>query len=108
MIFLYDLGIQLYLLIIRIAALRNTKARQWVNGQKNIVQNISAQISTNQPCIWFHFASLGEFEQGRPVMEQVKKDYPDNRLVITFFSPSGYEVRKHNALSVDTFFPYGS
>ncbi|HEY0667321.1 MAG TPA: glycosyltransferase N-terminal domain-containing protein [Sphingobacteriaceae bacterium] len=104
MIFLYDLGIQLYLLIIRIVALRNKKARQWVNGQKNIVQNISAQISTNQPCIWFHFASLGEFEQGRPVMEQVKNDNPDEKLVITFFSPSGYEIRKHNALSADTFY----
>lgn len=104
MIFLYDLGIQLYLLFIRIAALRNTKARQWLNGQKDIIQNISAQISTNQQYIWFHFASLGEFEQGRPVMEQVKKENPDDRLVITFFSPSGYEVRKHNALSVDTFY----
>lgn len=104
MIFLYDLGIQLYLLFIRIAALRNRKARQWLNGQKNILQKISAQISTNQQYIWFHFASLGEFEQGRPVMERVKMENPDEKLFITFFSPSGYEVRKRNPLSEWTFY----
>lgn len=104
MIFLYDLGIQLYILIIRIASLRNDKARLWLKGQKNLVQKISSQIRPDQTCIWFHFASLGEFEQGRPVMEQLKKNYPDEKLFLTFFSPSGYEVKKSNTLSEHTFY----
>lgn len=104
MIFLYNLGIQLYLLLIRIAALRNTKAKQWLNGQEETLQNISTQITTNKRYIWFHFASLGEFEQGRPVMEQIKKEYPEDQLFITFFSPSGYEVRKNNTLSELTYY----
>ncbi|HXH99431.1 MAG TPA: glycosyltransferase N-terminal domain-containing protein [Sphingobacteriaceae bacterium] len=104
MIFLYDLGIQLYILSIRIASLRNTKAKQWLNGQKNLREKISGKINPGQQYIWFHFASLGEFEQGRPVMEQIKKDYPDEKLFITFFSPSGYEIRKHNSLSGEAFY----
>ena len=93
MLLLYNLGITLYFLIIRIASLFNKKAALWLNGRKNM-----ELIRYNQS-IWFHFASLGEFEQGRPVLEQLRNLYPDNKIVVTFFSPSGYEVRRNTPLA---------
>jgi 3-deoxy-D-manno-octulosonic-acid transferase len=104
MIFFYDLAIQLYLILVRIAAVRSTKARQWYQGQQGLLEKISAGLNPNHQYIWFHFASLGEFEQGRPVMEQLKKDYPDEKLFITFYSPSGYEIKKNNSLTEHTFY----
>jgi 3-deoxy-D-manno-octulosonic-acid transferase len=71
----------------------NNKAKLWINGRKN--QQVQPLISS----IWFHFASLGEFEQGRPVLEKIRLLYPDNKIVLTFFSPSGYEVRKNTPLA---------
>jgi 3-deoxy-D-manno-octulosonic-acid transferase len=83
------------LLGIRIAALFNPKAKLWVNGRKNILQQIEEAVSgKNEKRIWIHCSSLGEFEQGRPVIEAIKKDYPEHKIVLTFFSPSGYEIRK--------------
>ena len=90
---LYNIGIKLYSLFIRFAALFNNKAKLWVAGRKNPV---FVRIESS---IWFHFASLGEFEQGRSVLEQFKLLYPENKTVITFFSPSGYEVRKNTPLA---------
>ena len=95
MIILYNIGIQLYALGIRLAAIWNTKARLWVDGRrglKNQLKHIS-EDGTFEGCIWFHCASLGEFEQARPVIEALKKQ-TDHRICITFFSPSGYEIRK--------------
>jgi len=93
MLLLYNIGVRLYFLVIWLASFFDKKARLWVGGRKN--QNFI-------PCaesIWFHFASLGEFEQGRPVLEQLRLLQPRNRIVITFFSPSGYEIRKHTELA---------
>ncbi len=72
----------------------NSKARLWLNGRKNIFAALS-KISSTTPSIWFHCSSLGEFEQGRPVMEKLRLHYPGYQIVLTFFSPSGYEVRKN-------------
>lgn len=90
---LYNIGVRLYFIAIYLASFFNKKARLWVNGRKN-------QALIRFPgCIWFHFASLGEFEQGRPVLEQMRTSYPDNKIVITFFSPSGYEIRRNTPLA---------
>lgn len=80
---------------IRIAALFNPKARLWVNGRKNVLEQIAQDVSgKNEKRIWIHCSSLGEFEQGRPVIEAIKQEHPDCKIVLTFFSPSGYEIRK--------------
>ena len=78
----------------RIASLWNNKALLWIKGRKNIFETIRMNFSHNPQTIWMHCASLGEFEQGRPVIEKIKEDYPDYSIVITFFSPSGYEIEK--------------
>lgn len=87
---LYNIFIFLYPLGIRIAALFNDKAKLWINGRKyQTIQDI-----TGSP-VWVHCASLGEFEQARPVIEKIKKDCPETKILLTFFSPSGYEYRKN-------------
>jgi 3-deoxy-D-manno-octulosonic-acid transferase len=104
MIFLYNIGILLYGLIIRMVAPFNPKAKQFVEGRKHIFKRINERISKADKHIWFHFASLGEFEQGRPVLEKIKADYPGKKIVVTFFSPSGYEIRKNYALATGVFY----
>lgn len=104
MVFLYNLGIKLYNILLFLLHFFNPKARLWVDGRRNIFENIAGQVNAQQKHIWFHFASLGEFEQGRPVLEQVKKAYPANPIVITFFSPSGYELRKNYSLADHVFY----
>lgn len=103
MLLLYTVGIQFYSLIIRIFSLFNPKARLFVNGRNGIFEQIAKRIDATQKHIWFHFASLGEFEQGRPVLEKLKNQYPDKKIVVTFFSPSGYEIRKNYAMA-DVFY----
>jgi 3-deoxy-D-manno-octulosonic-acid transferase len=95
MLFLYNLGIQLYYILIILYQNFNTKAQLWVRGRKNIFEKISKEVNPHTPSIWFHFASLGEFEQGRPVLERAKESYPTHKIIVTFFSPSGYELRKN-------------
>ena len=97
MTFLYNILIQVYVLLIRLAALWNPKAKLWVAGRRHIFDDLQQKISHDRPLAWFHCASLGEFEQGRPVLEAYRLQYPDHRILITFFSPSGYEVRKNYA-----------
>lgn len=92
---LYNLGILVYSLLIRVAALFNEKAKLFTAGRKNWRKILSAQIDKNAAYIWFHCASLGEFEQGRPVLEEIKKQFPEYKIILTFFSPSGYEIRKN-------------
>jgi 3-deoxy-D-manno-octulosonic-acid transferase len=87
---LYRLFIILYTGAIRLAALWNPKARLWVRGRRQLV----APPANWGPCVWMHCASLGEFEQGLPVLEGIKKQYPNHKVVLSFFSPSGYEVKK--------------
>jgi len=103
MLLLYTVGIQFYSLIIRIFSLFNPKAKLFVNGRNGIFEHIAKRIDATQKHIWFHFASLGEFEQGRPVLEKLKNQYPDKKIVVTFFSPSGYEIRKNYAMA-DVFY----
>jgi len=92
---LYNIGIRFYGLAILIASLFNEKAAKWKRGRKDIFTKLSEAIgSSNQPLAWFHCASLGEFEQGRPVIETFRKEFPDYKILLTFFSPSGYEARK--------------
>ncbi len=81
----------------RIAAFFNPKAKQWVDGRKNLLPKIEEAIKGEENLVWFHSASLGEFEQGRPVIEKFKEEHPEYKIVLTFFSPSGYEVRKNYA-----------
>jgi len=92
---LYNLGILFYGLFIRIAALFNEKAKLFVTGRKNWLKKLDSTVDKNASYIWFHCASLGEFEQGRPVLEEIKKQFPEYKVVLTFFSPSGYEIRKN-------------
>jgi 3-deoxy-D-manno-octulosonic-acid transferase len=92
---LYNLGIRLYGFSIFIAGFFYEKAAKWRSGRKGIFINLkqSFQNSSN-PLAWFHCASLGEFEQGRQVIEAFRKKFPDYKILLTFFSPSGYETRK--------------
>ncbi|NWJ52050.1 MAG: 3-deoxy-D-manno-octulosonic acid transferase [Bacteroidetes bacterium] len=95
---LYQLSIQIYTLIIRIAAIFNPKAKLWISGRKDIFEKLEQKLAGNtHPLIWLHCASLGEFEQGRPIIESLKEQLPETRILLTFFSPSGYEVRKNYA-----------
>ena len=94
MVLVYNLLIKLYCLAIVIASWRSEKAREWRNGRKNLLEDLKCSLDPDRPVIWFHCASLGEFEQGRPVMESFKDNHPGWQLVVTFFSPSGYLVRK--------------
>ncbi len=93
---LYDFSIQLYSLAARIAAINNKKALKWVIGRKN--QHVPT-LASSQKTVWMHVASLGEFEQGKPVLEQLKKRYPNLAIVLTFFSPSGYEQKKESPIA---------
>lgn len=95
MVLFYNLSIRLYVLLIRIAAFFNPKAKQWVVGRKNVFTKLQEAIRGEEDIIWFHSASLGEFEQGRPVIESFKEKCPNSKILLTFFSPSGYEVRKN-------------
>ncbi len=95
MTFLYNLGIYFYALATRVAALFNPKAKLFVSGRKNWKQQLESGVDSQADYLWFHCASLGEFEQGRPVIEEVKKEFPQYKIALTFFSPSGYEIRKN-------------
>ncbi|TCC94531.1 3-deoxy-D-manno-octulosonic acid transferase [Pedobacter frigiditerrae] len=103
MLWIYNIGIVMYGLLLKLAALFNEKAKLFVNGRKNIFENIAKKVNAKDRPIWFHFASLGEFEQGRPVLERLKSENHSQKIVVTFFSPSGYEIRKNYALA-DVFY----
>jgi 3-deoxy-D-manno-octulosonic-acid transferase len=93
---LYRLGTLLYITAIKLAAIfGNAKARLWVAGRKGLLEQIEAINWGNREYIWVHCASLGEFEQGRPLIEKIKQENPAQKILLTFFSPSGYEVRKN-------------
>jgi len=99
MLWIYNIGIGLYGLLLKIVALFNPKAKLFVDGRKNIWEQIETKVNPKDNPIWFHFASLGEFEQGRPVLESLKAKNNDQKIIVTFFSPSGYEIRKNYALA---------
>lgn len=95
MLAFYNIGIQLYHLAVRIASFFNPKANKWLDGRKGLLAKIEAETNTfSGKTLWVHCASLGEFEMARPVIERLKQADSSLRIVLTFFSPSGYEVRK--------------
>lgn len=91
---LYNISVNFYTLIIRISAMFNPKAKLWLKGRKNIFPKLKNAIKENNNIVWMHCASLGEFEQGRTIIEGYKKKYPNHKILLTFFSPSGFEIQK--------------
>lgn len=92
---LYDLAIILYDIAVHLAAPFSRKPRKMMKGHWVVYELLRQQLEKDKPYIWFHAASLGEFEQGRPLIERIRAKYPQYRILLTFFSPSGYEVRKN-------------
>ena len=94
MVLFYNISIWFYGLAIKMASPFNQKAKQWIDGRKDIFNKIKSSLNDDEKIAWFHVSSLGEFEQGKPVIEAYKVRHPDWEVLVTFFSPSGYEVRK--------------
>lgn len=94
---MYTIAIYLYALAVRLASLTNRKARLMIKGHRKTWRTLRDHAKERQHYVWFHAASLGEFEQGRPLMERLRREHPEKRILLTFFSPSGYEVRKDYA-----------
>lgn len=100
MILFYNLGIRLYFFFIRLASLYKEKAKLFVAGRRSVFEELGSFAGSNdKPIAWFHAASLGEFEQGLPVMEAYKKEHRSKAIIVTFFSPSGYEQRKTHPIA---------
>lgn len=99
MLFLYNLVISIAGFFLKIVALFSPKIKLFVAGRKNVFSILEEKIKPSDKTIWFHSASLGEYEQGLPVIEKIKEKYPDHKIIVTFFSPSGYEVRKNNTVA---------
>ena len=91
----YNISINAYGMALKLASNFNEKAKLWVNGRKNWEDKIASKISVDDKVLWVHCSSLGEFEQGRPVIETLKEKYPTHKIAVSFFSPSGYEIRKN-------------
>ena len=85
--------------LVKLLALFSPKIKLFVDGRKTVFQTLASKINLEDKTIWFHAASLGEFEQGLPVMEKIKVQFPNHKIIVTFFSPSGYEVRKNNTIA---------
>jgi len=108
---IYQIIIQLAAWVLPVLAIFSPKLKLFVVGRKNVFQQLKSQLKSTDQVIWFHVASLGEYEQGLPVMQAIKKQRPQHKILLTFFSPSGFEVRKNNPLAdltlylpIDTFF----
>lgn len=99
MFFLYNLLVIITGFALKAVAFFNPKMKLFVEGRKNVFKTLGNKIQPKDKTIWFHSASLGEFEQGLPVMEKIRTLYPDHKIVLTFFSPSGYEVRKNSTVA---------
>lgn len=99
MFFIYNFITLIALQIVKILALFSPKMKLFVNGRKSVFSTLQNKINANDKTIWFHAASLGEYEQGLPVIEKIKSEYPTHKIIISFFSPSGYEVRKNNQIA---------
>jgi len=104
MLFLYNLTIYIAGFFLKIIALFSPKIKLFVEGRKNVFSVLEEKIKANDKTIWFHSASLGEYEQGLPVIEKIKEKYPSHKIIVTFFSPSGYEVRKNNTVADATIY----
>ena len=94
---MYNISIYLYLLGVMIVSIFNEKVRKMWRGERDAFKVLREKVDPNARYVWVHAASLGEFEQGRPLIEQIRRDHPEYKVLLTFFSPSGYEVRKNYA-----------
>lgn len=93
---MYSFALFLYRQLVRVVSIFQSKANLWQEGQNNVWDGLTKALAQNtRPVAWFHTASLGEYEQGKPVMESFQANYPNHFVLVTFFSPSGYEIRKH-------------
>jgi 3-deoxy-D-manno-octulosonic-acid transferase len=109
MLFFYNIIIIITTFLLKIVALFIPKIKLFVDGRKFVFETLSNKITSSDKTIWFHAASLGEYEQGLPVIEKIKIKYPDHKIVITFFSPSGFEIRKNNQVAdVTVYLPLDS
>ena len=99
MLFLYNIITLLASQLLKLVVLFSPKMKLFVDGRKSVFQTLANKIQTSDKTIWFHAASLGEYEQGLPVIEAIKQQFPSHKIVVTFFSPSGYEVRKNNTVA---------
>jgi 3-deoxy-D-manno-octulosonic-acid transferase len=103
---IYNIAVYTVGFVLKIVAIFNKKIALFLKGRKQTFHLLNAKIAKDDSVIWFHCASLGEFEQGRPLIEKIKKDFPNYKILLTFFSPSGYEVRKDYAFAdVITYLP---
>lgn len=96
---IYNLIVIIAAQLLKIIALFSPKMKLFVDGRKLVFQTLADKIQSSDKTIWFHAASLGEYEQGLPVIEAIKQQFPNHKIVVTFFSPSGYEVRKNNTVA---------
>lgn len=92
---LYNTGITLYSLAARAASLRSAKVHKMIRGQRRALETLRRRLGSRPGYIWFHASSLGEFEQGRPLIERLRREHPEKPILLSFFSPSGFEVRKN-------------
>jgi 3-deoxy-D-manno-octulosonic-acid transferase len=99
MLFIYNLIVQIAKFLLKIIAFFSPKMKLFVDGRKPVFEILASKIKPEDKTIWFHAASLGEYEQGLPVIEKIKEKYLSHKIVVTFFSPSGYEVRKNNTIA---------
>lgn len=103
---MYNIIMYIIQLGVAIGSIFNDKLRKMWQGERDAVQTLRKKVEPDADYIWFHAASLGEFEQGRPLMEQIKKSYPQYKILLTFFSPSGYEVREnYEGADIITYLP---
>ena len=99
MSFIYNFILLFASQVLKILALFSPKLNLFVEGRKSVFETLADKIQTSDKTIWFHAASLGEYEQGLPVIKAIKQHFPNHKIILTFFSPSGYEVRKNNTIA---------
>lgn len=99
MLFLYSIVTQIVQFLLPLFGFFSPKMKLFIDGRKTVFGTLEQKINSSDKTIWFHAASLGEYEQGLPVMEKIKEKFPNHKIVVTFFSPSGYEVRKNNTVA---------
>jgi 3-deoxy-D-manno-octulosonic-acid transferase len=104
MLFIYNLVVLFAAQILKLLAIFSPKMKLFVEGRKSVFSTLKDKIHPEDKVFWFHAASLGEYEQGLPVIEKVKEQFPHHKIVVTFFSPSGYEVRKNNTIADATIY----
>ncbi len=104
MLFIYSKIVSIAGVLLQLIALFVPKIKLFVTGRQDVFLTLKTKINPNDKTIWFHAASLGEYEQGLPVIEKIKVKYPDHKIIVSFFSPSGYEVRKNNTVADATIY----